>query len=185
LTMANDHGAMKLFVSDTLIYNNGVGGTFAHLSGGVILTSQNGSAITAVLARVQLENNVNGLLAINLNTGGGKLHVTVRDSTVAGNASDGISAQNPGFAGSPGTGTIVFIDGTTLVNNTGSGVHADGDGTVVLLSDSTLTNNGTSGSLTDGGVNRTNSGRVWSCANNRNTNNVGPEGTATATLSVF
>ena len=89
-----------------------------------------------------------------------------------GNASDGVLVTVSG-----GSATA-FVERTASVNNGGIGGHADGSHAVILLSDSSITKNGT-------GVSATSGGQVISYRNNRNINNIGAEGTATGTLSLF
>src|SRR5262249_49964834 len=104
--MSVTSGTGAIFLSDTLIYNNGAGAG----SGGVFLRSDGGS-INGVLDRVRLENNLVGLGVLSgFATGGAR--VTVRDTTVVGNAGDGI------LAGTNGTSSaLVFVERTTAVNN--------------------------------------------------------------------
>jgi len=160
----------QLFVSDTLIYNNGSSG----LTGGILVEPQAAIRADVVLDRVHLENNVDGLLIDGIVASGAGSHVIVRDSVMSGNAGNGIHAltiagKSPAFA---------LVEHSTMVNIGQSGIRADGPGATVLLSDSTITRNGT-------GVSTVNSGQLFSYGNNRNNNNVGAEGTATAFLSAF
>jgi len=173
---ANNNRHSQLFVSDTIVYNNGLDAN----SGGILLSSFGGQ-LNVLLNRVKLENNVLGL-RITSNLGvidpmhvgsPGLARATVRDSRIAGNASDGILAANPS-----GVGTVILVERTTSVNNAGSGVHAEQTGAVVLLRRSGITNNGS-------GVSTTNGGHLFSYGNNRNNNNVGPEGTASGMLASF
>jgi len=161
-------GRIALFVSDTLIYNNGS----ASNSGGILLGAMGGS-ISAVLDRVRLENNVIGLNVLNLGAATDNFRVTVRDTTISGNAGDGIVASTNGVSS-----TVVLVERSAAVNNTGSGLHADGAHSLILLGDSIITNNST-------GVSRTNGGQLISYGDNRNHNNVGDEGTASAMFSLF
>jgi hypothetical protein len=166
--MTANSGTSSLFLSDTIVYNNGSGGS----TGGVALISQGTGSLKALLNRVRLENNVIGL-RVSSNSGPGNARVTVRDSTAVGNVGDGILAKVD-----TGAGAVVLVERTTTVNNAGSGLHADGTHAVILLSDSTITKNGT-------GVSTTSGGQLISYGNNRNNNNVGAEGTATSMLSLF
>ena len=167
IVMIANTGASKLFVSDSLVYNNGS----APNTGGIFVQAQGGS-INALLNRVQMEDNVLGL-KVSSTSAGSNVHLTLRDSTLVGNAGDGVLAAVSG-----GSGAFVFVERTTAVNNAGSGLHADGAHAVILLSDSSVTNNGS-------GVSTTNGGQLISYVNNGNNNNVGPEGTATGTNPLF
>ena len=152
-----------LFVSDTLIYNNGSNpGT-----GGVQIQSF-GVRANAVLDRVHLENNVIGLSVDGRAVGPSR--ALIRDSVVSGNATDGILAitgNAPAF---------IVVEHTTTLYNAGVGIHADGPGGTILLNDNTVTLNGT-------GISATNSGQLISYGNNRNNNNIGPEGAPTGFYS--
>jgi hypothetical protein len=158
-------GSAQVFVSDTLVYNNGSIGT----SGGVIISPVNAGSVNAILSHVQLENNLVGIQVAGLAS-----HVSLLDSSVVGNAGDGVLVN----LGNGAPGAVVFVDGTTVVNNTGSGLHANGVHAVILLSDSDVTNNGT-------GVSITNGGQLITYGDNENNNNVGAEGAATGTFGLF
>ena len=154
----------QLFVSDTIIFNNGN----STGSGGILILPLASGSANVALDRVQLENNVVGLRVesgFNLGDGG---HVVLRDSVVSGNASDGIAAHTAAGHGP----TFLFVQRSTVVNNGGNGIVADGPRATVLLSDSTLSRNGA-------GVATANGGQLISYGNNRNNNNIGPEGTPT------
>ena len=164
----------QLFVSDTLIYNNGssigTGGLFIRpqVSGGVQ------GAVNAVLDRVHFENNVDGLYMLgDLVTGAG-VHVVLRDSVISGNFASGVIAQTvagqaPAFA---------LIERSSMVNNRSFGVVASGPGATFLLKESTITRNGT-------GVGTFDSGQLISYRNSTNNNNLGAEGVATSFLGPF
>jgi len=165
----------QLFVSDTIVFNNGsLAGT-----GGILVqpgqtATQLGTA-TLVLDRVHLENNVEGLLIDGrFETGGAGTHAVVRDSVISGNFGNGIHAFTfPGRAPS-----FALVERSSLVNNRLSGILADGPGATILLKESTITRNGT-------GVSTVNSGQLISYGTNTNNNNIGAEGVATGFFSAF
>ena len=163
-------GNTRLFVSDTIVYNNGnIAG-----SGGILITKIQGGSGSVVLDRVHLENNVVGVFVDGSSGTGNGFHVVIRDSVVSGNASDGILAKSadgkaPAF---------VVVERTSAVNNGGVGVHADGPHATILLNDNTITRNGT-------GISAGNGGQLISYGNNRNNNNVGPEGVPTGLFSLM
>src|SRR5262249_52857351 len=142
---------VQLFVSDSLIYNNGTNG----VTGGIFIDSIVGSSTDAVLDRVHLENNVNGL-GLNVCCGlTAQNHVTVRDSVVSGNASDGIVATTSG------AGTALYVvERTSVLNNGGTGILATGGHATVLLSDNAVARNGT-------GMGAVNGGQLISYGNNK------------------
>jgi len=163
ITPINSHSTV--FVSDTLIYNNG---TISNTAG--ILIQQGAAGVDVFLDRVHVENNVEGI-SIGGNTGVGA-HVVIRDSVLAGNAANGVRAHTttgPAFA---------LVERSSMVGNHASGILADGAGATILLKESTITRNGT-------GVSTINSGQLISYGTNTNNNNLGAEGAATGFLSSF
>jgi len=160
-------GTSKLFVSDTIIYNNGSNpGT-----GGLLVQPIGAASAPVTLDRVHLENNVVGLWV------DGRLSVTgsrtlIRDSVVSANAGDGIIAiSQPGQAPA-----FILAERTTSLNNGAIGIHANGPRATILLNDNTITQNG-AGILAEAG------GQLFSYGNNKNNNNIGPEGAPTGFFS--
>jgi len=161
-------GNGQLFVSDTIIYNNGSGS----FTGGIFVTNVNGGSPRMVLDRVHLENNVDGLLIVG-NFGARGVRVIVRDSVISGNAANGIHAftqpeEAPAFA---------VVERSSMVNNRQNGILADGPGATILLDDSTVARNSV-------GISAVNSGQLISYRNNRINNNVGPDGAPTSFLAL-
>jgi len=159
---------LQLFVSDTMIFNNG---SIASTSGIAILPVNNAS-VTAVLDRIHLENNVIGISVDGGLTQGNGARVVLRNSVVSGNAADGIlartqSGQSPAY---------IIVEHSTIVNNAGNGIKADGPRAIAILNDDTIARNGT-------GISAVNSGQIISFGNNKNFNNLGPEGTPTGFFS--
>ena len=160
--------ASQLFISDTLIFNNGS----VSLTAGILVEPQRGGQANVVLDRVHLENNVDGLLIVgSLGTGAGA-RVLVRDSVFSGNAANGIHALTAAGA----SAAFEVVERSSFVNNAGVGILTDGPRATVLLKDSTLTLNGT-------GVSTVNGGQLISYGTNTNNNNLGPEGAATGFYS--
>ena len=158
----------QLFVSDTLIYNNGTGpGT-----GGVVIAPQSSGSANVVLDRVHVENNVVGISLDGSNSTGDGIHLVIRGSVVAGNASNGIVAFSQ--PGKPPA--FILVEHSSSVNNAGTGILADGPRAVILLKDNTITRNGT-------GIGAVNGGQLISYGNNTNNNNIGPEGAPTSLFS--
>src|SRR5262249_25106990 len=162
--LALPQGNVSIYVSDTIIFNNGAEIT----SGGILLFPMATGSINVVLDRVHLENNVVGLFVAGFFSTGNGVHVVIRDSVVAGNARDGILALTQ-------TGSapaFILVERTSAVNNAGIGIHADGPHATILLKENTISRNGT-------GISATNTGQLISHGNNTNTNNLGPEGAPT------
>ena len=164
-------GSQRIFLSDTLIYNNGGGG---HGTGGIFVQWEFEASNSAdlVLDRVRLENNVDGISFESLAPGGG-IHVIVRDSVLSGNAANGLHAFT-----APGNGpAFAVMERSSLVNNRKNGILADGPGATILLNDSTVARNAA-------GISTVNSGQLISYRNNRINNNIGPDGTPTSFLTL-
>jgi hypothetical protein len=164
-------GNSQLFVSDTIIFNNGS----AAVSGGILIRPFGPAGrAKVVLDRVHVENNVEGLLINGTTSGAVAAHVIVRDSVLSGNAANGIHAITVGGAGP----AFAVVERSLMANNAGAGILADGPGATLLLGSSTITRNGT-------GVSTINSGQLISYGNNKNNNNIGAEGTATSMYTAF
>jgi len=158
----------QLFVSDTIIFNNGSGAT----TGGILIQPEVAPSTNVVLDRVHLENNVIGLLVDGSQTPGNGAHVVLRDSVVSGNASDGIRALSaPGKAAA-----FLVVEHTTSVNNAGTGILANGPGATMLLKENTVIRNGT-------GMSAINGGQLISYGNNSVNNNLGPDGLPTGSYN--
>ena len=169
IVMQSSSPTTQLFVSDTIIFNNGSSAT----TGGIRILPLSGNTANVVLDRVHLENNVRGLWVDGTGTTAGNgSHVLLRDSVSTGNAGDGVLATSA--AGK--VPAFIVVERSTVMNNAGTGLHADGGHAVILVSDTTISRNGT-------GVSATNSGQLISYGNNRNNNNIGPEGAPTGFFS--
>src|SRR5262249_30458322 len=161
-------GNTQLFVSDTIIFNNGSMAT----TGGILVQPAGSGSANVVLDRVHLENNVLGLLVDGSHGTGNGAHVIIRDSVVSGNAGDGIRAVS-----TPGTApAFLVVEHSSVVNNVGVGISANGPRATMLLNDNTITRNGT-------GISAINSGQLISYGNNKNNNNIGAEGAPTGFYS--
>jgi hypothetical protein len=161
----------QLFVSDTIIFNNGS----AAGSGGILIAPEGTASVNAVLDRVRLENNVEGLsIDTRSATGGAGVHVIVRDSVMSGNAANGIHVHTT--AGKPPA--FAFVERSSIVDNVGAGILADGPGATVVVGSSTISRNAA-------GVSTMNSGQLISYGDNQNNNNIGAEGSATSTYTRF
>jgi hypothetical protein len=157
-------GVGQLFVSDTVISNNGSGNT----GGGVLIQPTGAGSAKVILDRVRVEGNVLGLKVDGSNGAGTSGNsVVVRDSVVSGNSQTGISVTvSPG-----GQGSNIFVDRSAVLANGTIGILAAGAATAILVSNSTITTNGT-------GVAAQAGGSVFSYKNN-NLNNNGTDGTFT------
>src|SRR5262249_19583397 len=118
--------AGQLFVSDTVIFNNG---STAGTGGIVVLFPPAFGRATVVLDRLHLENNAVGLLVDGPRVAGNGAHVVIRDSVVSGNALDGIRA----FSLSGNAPAFLVVERTAAVSNGGTGIVADGPRATMLL----------------------------------------------------
>jgi len=157
-----------VLLSDSVVVRNAVG--IATVNGGQLISYATTRSTT--ISGVHLENNVIGLLVDGTGEASNGARVIIRDSVVSGNAADGIQAHSA----SGKAPAFVLIEHTTLVNNTGIGIHADSPRATMLPKDNTITGNAT-------GISATNGGQLISYGNNTNNNNVGPEGAPTGFFS--
>lgn len=158
----NSSSSSKLFVTDTIVRNNGSGSTGC----GVFIQSTQGFAVVSIDG-LRTENNVCGVKAMD------GVNVTIRNSVAANNSFSGFSAVKN--AGLP---SMLIESSITAHNGTGGITSADlnpvGLGSpVVRLSNVTVTDNQTG--LTTSGF-----GQIISFGNNKvdgNTTNGSPTST--------
>lgn len=155
----NPGSADHLYVSDTIIENNGNAG---HGAGILISAREINMTVRATLNRVQFVNNWNGIRVdgtdFGQNLGSGSLVVQVRDSVVTGSAGNGIWAIGGVFSAG------IVVDRTSVLGNAGSGVLAQGGNGLVHIGNSTVIGNGT-------GLNAASGGRIFSYGNNQASGN--------------
>ncbi len=137
--MFQPSGPAKLFVTDSFIYNVGASG----ISGGIVVTPASGVTANVTIERTRFENNRFAIVA-NGNSGG-IIRGVVRDSTIAGSASNGITVS------SGGSSVVLNIDGCTISGN-GFGLVASGSNTGMLVGRSVISANNTGLSTSSGGV---------------------------------
>lgn len=131
------NAASQLFVSDTILSNNG---------GGILVSTASVGAATILVSlnRVQAENNGFGIKAQGAAVTGG-ISMVVRDSVAAGNSGNGIWATSP----TGGSVNRMMIDRTAAINN-GFGIVSDGGPSFTLINSSVVTGNNTGLSFTNG-----------------------------------
>jgi hypothetical protein len=139
----------SLFITDTVIFQNGLG---------IFVDAGSGSALVT-LQRVQIVHNGEGFRATG--GGGGVVYATIADSISSMNGTNGF------FATSGGGASVFFEIQRSVANlNGGIGILADGASNIVIGS-TTVTANGV-------GFGRTNGGTITSYGDNRvdtNSNN--------------
>lgn len=125
-------GASHLYVVDTVIENNGVGGN----GGGVLIQPTGAGSASVTFERVAMTGNVFGLKADGTGSTGG-IEVTLDDSSATSSAFSGIVAITPG-----GGATVdMFLNRSVVANNGSNGVRSEGPTAEVRLSDTTVTGN--------------------------------------------
>ena len=124
----------KLFVSDTILSNNGV----AAIGGGILIKST--AAVSVTISNTKVVNNVSGITA---DLTGGSVSGIVRDTVVAGNSQAGIAI----FGAASGN---LLIDRVATTNNGTFGLRADGGSSALLVTNSTITRNATGLSTVNG-----------------------------------
>jgi hypothetical protein len=143
-------GVGELYVSDTMISENGNGTTGAGIQ---IAPTGTGSA-KAVINRVQVNNNIVGIRADAIATAG-PINVSIDHSETSGNAFHGIVAL------SAGPGVQILVANTTSSQNVGEGIRAANNANAIIrIGNSNITGNGT-------GTVASNGGQILSYGNNR------------------
>ena len=157
----------KLHVLDTVITDNGL----ANSGGGIIVQPTGSGSARVMIERSHIETNTYGIFA-NGTGSTGVIAVHVRDSVIANNAINGISA----FTQAGKSTTSIVVDHSSSNLNGGSGILAQGVGGYITLKDSTVISNGT-------GLTVANGGNIFSYQNNALTGNVA-DGAPTAVLTL-
>jgi hypothetical protein len=139
----------KLFVTDTVIADNGASG----IGAGVLVKPAAGGSANVILDNVNVENNAAGVTADGTgNTTA--VNVTVFGSTVSGNVANGVTGISPA-AGAP---VAVLVHGSTVNANFGVGINANGanaagaGSATVRVGNSSVAMNATGMSTTSNGV---------------------------------
>jgi hypothetical protein len=144
-------GASQLYVKDTVIRN-------ANFASGAGIFIQPGAAGSAqvTIDHVQIERNAIGIEADD------RSKVSIRESDISRNSGDGIRALSTvGGANN----SVINVVSSLVTFNTGSGVKAEGTGAVLRIADTSILNNGGTG------INPTGGGVINSFGNNNNSGN--------------
>jgi hypothetical protein len=126
------NGPAELFVSDTVIINNGL--VSAGNGAGITIDPSGGSA-NVTLTRVQLENNRNGLWVDSVGTSGQPINVAVHDSTIVGNQVNGIRAA--------GSSQMNVLVNRSVVAQNGTAILTAGNVAAIRIGSSVVTGNTT------------------------------------------
>lgn len=140
------NGNANLYVTDCVISSNG--DTVGNTGGGVNIEPSGTATVVAVLNRVNIENNLNGIRASSGATTGA-VTVTVTDSTASGNKFNGVVAIAAG--GNPAEAQIT-VDRATIAGNGANGLRADGLGAVTRVSNSVITGHANAVGVANSGV---------------------------------
>jgi hypothetical protein len=125
-------GASELYVTDTIVRNNGTGSN----GGGILIKPTGTGSAKVTLDNVSMLNNVFGVRPDG-SGGTGAVTTTVRNSTVSGSSFNGITVF------SAGTVVNVNVEKSSSVNNFTGGVKGEGSGVTIRLNANTITGNGT------------------------------------------
>jgi hypothetical protein len=157
----------KLHVSDSVITNSGLSTS----GGGIIVQPSGSGSARVVIERTRIENNTYGMFANGMFSTG-LIVVQIKDSVIANNAVNGISA----FTAADHSIASIVVDRSSSLLNGGAGILSQGAPGFVTLSESTVMSNVT-------GLKSLNGGSIFSYQNNRLIGNV-TDGGPTATLTV-
>ena len=139
ITVAPTSIPVRVFVSDSLIANNGNSTT----TGGIQIKPQGSGAASVVITNTRIDANTAGVLADASGTSG-SIRTTIEGSSVSGSTNDGASAT-----ANPASGNILMIAGSLVSNNGSNGVISNG--ATVLLGTTVVTGNVTGLSTAAGG----------------------------------
>lgn len=113
-------------------------------NGGIVIQPAGSGSARVVLNRVQVTNNSAGIIANGAgNTGG--IRLTVRDSTVSGNANTGILATSVG-----GGLIVATVAYSAVLDNGTNAVQANGNA-AFFVTHTSITNNNTGLATANGG----------------------------------
>jgi hypothetical protein len=134
------NASSKLFVSNTLVSDNGANGNFVKPTG-------TGITVTASLSRVEADSNFVGVRADGASSTG-TVKVTVADSVAANNAVFGFLSRS----GADQAATDVMLVRCVAVNTSGTGIAADNTNATLRSAQSTVTGNDNAWGAFSGGT---------------------------------
>jgi hypothetical protein len=135
------------------------------MDGGIAIASFGTGTVRVSLSNVELDNNFSGLIVQSDAGSTGQISLSMRDSTAAGNSSNGIHVLAQG-------GTVVTtLDNVTATTNS-TGLLVDGAATRALITRLTATSNFI-------GMSTLNSGVIVSYGDNHINNNISVNGAPT------
>jgi hypothetical protein len=153
----------ELYVSDSVISENG--SSIIIIRGGILVAPSGTATVRASLSNVKLDNNFSGLIVRSIGPSTGQISLSMRDSTAAGNSTNGIQII------SQGAPVVVALDNVTATTNS-TGLLVDGAANRVLITRLTATSNLI-------GMSTVNSGVIVSYGDNHINNNISVNGAPT------
>jgi hypothetical protein len=168
ISFAPQFAAQKLFVTDTVLSNNGAS-NFASVD---LDNALDGNG-TAHFERVQVLHAIGNGIRVDTTNGPGAFDVELHDVVVDGASASGIVAVSR----TSGPAANIMADNVTSSHNNGFGVRAVGSTATVKLSRSTVTGNVV-------GIGASSGGALVSYGDNRITDNVNGDGAPTSTLAL-
>ena len=93
MSITPSSGVAKVFVDDSFITDNGTTSATA----GILVRPTAGASVNLAINRVRLEGNSNGIFAEGAG-GGGASNISVSESVLSGNSSNGIAVSSTGAA---------------------------------------------------------------------------------------
>jgi len=156
----------NLYVTDSIIRNAGLESS----GGGIIIQPAGSGSARVTIEHTRVENNTYGIFA-NGTGGTGVIAVQVKDSVVANNRFNGISA----FTAAGKSVTSITVDRSSSVLNRQAGILAQSSNAFVIVGSSTVIGNGT-------GLSAVGGGSIFSYQNNQLAGNVS-DGAATSVLA--
>jgi hypothetical protein len=157
----------KLHVSDSVITNTGM----AASGGGIVIQPAGSGSARVVIERTRVEGNTYGIFANGIGSTG-VIAVSIKDSVVANNTFNGISA----FTAASQSITSITIDRSSSLLNGVDGILAQSPSAFVFIGSSTVMSNAT-------GLHSVSGGSIYSYGNNQLTGNV-TDGAATGMLAL-
>jgi hypothetical protein len=155
----------RLFITNTLIENNGSNGSALSNGSGIYIAPSSTGDVYAELRNVSIPNNNQGILAYTAgNPAGGSIQMSISDSSIASSNRSGISAWS---AATGAKVSIVVRDSSVFAHRTvgQAAFAAEGAQAKIWVGGSSVSNNANAALPTNGGT-------IFSFGNNEIQNNV-------------
>ncbi|HEX2257349.1 MAG TPA: hypothetical protein VHG92_11730 [Afifellaceae bacterium] len=139
----------ELYVTDTIISQNGTAIASTGVNQGAIQVEPTGSgSAKVVLSRVRIANNHSNGFRANSTGGSTTIIATITDSTIVGNGVHGVLTSAP-VANGP---VQLMIDGSTLSNNSSAGIRTNGSSATIRISNTNISGNAMGSQATNGAI---------------------------------